>query len=48
VARVLALLCRDDADITGATIAVDRGRSAGTMVSTMIYMTSSGLWEKPY
>lgn len=48
VARVLALLCRDDADITGATIAVDRGMSAGTMVSTMIYMTSSGLWEKPY
>lgn len=47
-ARVLALLCSNDAQITGATIAVDRAMSAGSMASTMIYMTSAGLWQKPY
>jgi NAD(P)-dependent dehydrogenase (short-subunit alcohol dehydrogenase family) len=47
-ARVLALLCGADAQITGATIAVDRAMSAGSMASTMIYMTSAGIWQKPY
>jgi NAD(P)-dependent dehydrogenase (short-subunit alcohol dehydrogenase family) len=47
-ARVLALLCSSDAQITGATIAVDRAMSAGSMASTMIYMTSAGIWQKPY
>lgn len=47
-ARVIALLCGDDAQITGATIAVDRAMSAGSMASTMIYMTSAGIWQKPY
>ncbi len=47
-ARVLAMLCADDAQITGATIAVDRAMSAGSMASTMIYMTSAGIWQKPY
>jgi NAD(P)-dependent dehydrogenase (short-subunit alcohol dehydrogenase family) len=47
-ARVLALLCSSDAQITGATIAVDRALSAGSMASTMIYMTSAGIWQKPY
>jgi NAD(P)-dependent dehydrogenase (short-subunit alcohol dehydrogenase family) len=48
VARVLALLCSDDSQVTGATIAVDRAMSAGSMASTMIYMTSAGIWQKPY
>jgi NAD(P)-dependent dehydrogenase (short-subunit alcohol dehydrogenase family) len=47
-ARVLALLCADDAQVTGATVAVDRAMSAGSMASTMIYMTSAGVWRKPY
>ena len=47
-ARVLALLCSNDAQLTGATIAVDRAMSAGSMASTMIYMTSAGVWQKPY
>lgn len=47
-AKVLALLCGNDAQLTGATIAVDRAMSAGSMASTMIYMTSAGIWQKPY
>ncbi len=47
-AKVLALLCSNDAQVTGATIAVDRAMSAGSMASTMIYMTSAGIWQKPY
>ena len=47
-ARVLALLCADDAQLNGATIAVDHAMSAGSMASTMIYMTSAGIWQKPY
>jgi NAD(P)-dependent dehydrogenase (short-subunit alcohol dehydrogenase family) len=47
-ARVLALLCGSDAQMTGATIAVDNAMSAGSMASTMIYMTSAGIWQKPY
>ena len=47
-AKVLVWLCHPDADITGATIAMDRGMSAGSMASTMIYMTSAGLWTRPY
>lgn len=47
-AKVLALLCSDDAQLTGATIAVDRAMSAGSMASTMLYMTSAGVWQKPY
>ena len=47
-AKVVVWLCHADADITGATIAIDRGMSAGSMASTMIYMTSAGLWTRPY
>ncbi|MFI5040907.1 MAG: SDR family NAD(P)-dependent oxidoreductase [Acidimicrobiales bacterium] len=46
--RVLVWLCQPDADITGATIAMDRAMSAGSMASTLIYMTSAGIWHKPY
>ena len=35
-AKVLVWLCHPDADITGATIAMDHGMSAGSMASTMI------------
>jgi hypothetical protein len=48
VARVLALLCSDDALVTGATIEVDHAMTAGSMASTLIYMTSAGIWQKPY
>jgi NAD(P)-dependent dehydrogenase (short-subunit alcohol dehydrogenase family) len=45
VARALALLCEADAaPISGATIAIDRTMTAGLMASTLVYMTSAGLW----
>jgi NAD(P)-dependent dehydrogenase (short-subunit alcohol dehydrogenase family) len=47
-ARTLVLLADDDALMTGATIALDRAMTAGSMASTMIYMTSAGIWTKPY
>ncbi len=48
VARALALLCHDDARlITGATIAIDRAMTAGGLASSLIYMTSAGLWSLP-
>jgi hypothetical protein len=34
--------------MTGATIALDRAMTAGSMASTMIYMTSAGIWTKPH
>jgi NAD(P)-dependent dehydrogenase (short-subunit alcohol dehydrogenase family) len=46
VAGSLALLCEDEArSITGATIAMDRTMTAGLMASTLVYMTSAGLWS---
>jgi len=40
--RALALFCSDDAGvITGATIALDRGASAGALASRMIYLGAS-------
>ncbi|MET0987725.1 MAG: SDR family oxidoreductase [Steroidobacteraceae bacterium] len=42
--RALALLCSDDArPITGATIALDAGISAGAAASTLIYLGASDL-----
>lgn len=45
-ARALAHLCEDDAaPITGATINIDKAMTAGSVFSSVIYMTSSGLWS---
>ena len=48
VAAALWHLCDDKAQlITGATIAIDQAATAGGMASTLIYMTSAGLWQAP-
>lgn len=48
VARAIAVLCRDDASpITGASIAIDRAATAGAMASSLIYMTTAGVWSYP-
>ena len=45
VAATLALLCDPDAAaITGATIAMDKAMTAGFITSTLLYMTSAGIW----
>jgi NAD(P)-dependent dehydrogenase (short-subunit alcohol dehydrogenase family) len=45
VARVLALLCSDDARLlTGATIALDRAMTAGFTTSMVTHMTVAELW----
>lgn len=42
-ARAIALLCSDDArEITGATIALDRGFSAGWLSSALLHLGSAG------
>jgi NAD(P)-dependent dehydrogenase (short-subunit alcohol dehydrogenase family) len=43
-ARAVAVLCSDDArEITGASIAVDRGYSAGWLAATLIQLGVGGL-----
>jgi NAD(P)-dependent dehydrogenase (short-subunit alcohol dehydrogenase family) len=41
-------LQRRRALVTGATIEVDHAMTAGSMASTLIYMTSAGIWQKSY
>jgi NAD(P)-dependent dehydrogenase (short-subunit alcohol dehydrogenase family) len=46
VGGVLALLCSDDARLlTGATIALDRGMTAGFTTSMVTHMTVAELWK---
>jgi len=45
IAATLALLCDPDAAaITGANIAMDKAMTAGFITSTLLYMTSAGIW----
>jgi hypothetical protein len=44
LAQAVALLCSDDArEINGATVAIDRGFSAGAPASTLVSLAAAGL-----